>query len=439
MKRLIEAKLYHWKGDARRKPLILRGARQVGKTFTVKQFGKEAFAEDYVVVDLEKHPEWHPIFEKNLDAARILSELELVCQKKITPGKTLLFLDEIQSAPRALMALRYFYESIPDLHIIAAGSLLEFSLKEISFPVGRVQFLELFPMNFAEFLLGTGKEQLASLILKPLPMDTQEAPSETIHHLLLDEIRKYFFVGGMPEAVKVYAESNSFQESFAVHAELVDAYRDDFAKYTPRVDRHCLEAVLRSTAKSGGQQIKYSRLAEGYSHPTLKRAFDVLCQARLIQKIESTSPSGIPLGLKAHSGRFKALLIDIGLMHSFCSLPLETVLMEKNLLSIYEGALAEQFGGQELRSFFGSELFYWSRAEKSSSAEVDYLVAKEGTIYPIEVKSGPAGRLKSLHLLLEKYPSCPKGFVVSEAPLAILPEKKLHFIPLYYTYSLCSG
>src|SRR3989338_4763502 len=215
----------------------------------------------------------------------------MVCQKKIKPGTTLLFLDEIQSTPRALMALRYFYESLPELHVIAAGSLLEFSLKDISFPVGRVQFMELFHMNFAEFLLAEGKEQFAALILPPLPIDFQKVTSETIHHLLLDEVRK-----------------------------------------------HCLESVLRNTAKSAGQQIKYSRLAEGYSHPTLKRAFDVLCHARLVQKIESTSPAGLPLGFQANAGRFKALLIDIGLMHHLCTLSLEKIATEKNLLSIYEGA-----------------------------------------------------------------------------------------------------
>lgn len=439
MKRLIESSLYKWKEDPRRKPLILRGARQVGKTYAVKKLGQEEFAGDLVVIDLEKHPEWHPIFEKNLDAQRILAELELVGQKKIKPGKTLLFLDEIQSAPRALMALRYFYENIPQLHVIAAGSLLEFALKEISFPVGRVQFLELFPMNFAEFLWASGKETLAELILPPLTGDSRRAPSETIHRFLLDEVRKYFFVGGMPEAVRVYTETNSFQEAFAVHAELVNAYRDDFAKYTPRVDKQCLESVFRGTAKNAVRQVKYSQLAEGYSHPTLKRAFEVLCQARLVQKIESASPAGLPLGAYANPSRFKALILDLGLIHHFCGLPVETLVMEKNLLSIYEGALAEQFVGQELRSVFGAGLFYWSRAERGSSAEVDYLIAKEGKIYPIEVKSGAAGRLRSMHLLLEKYPNCPEGIVISEAPLANLPDKRLRFVPLYYTYALQAG
>lgn len=435
MKRLIESKLYDWKKSPRRKPLILRGARQVGKTFTVKKFGAEAFAGDFVMMDLEEHPEWHSIFEKNLDVQRILAELELVCQKKIQPGKTLLFLDEIQSAPRALMALRYFYEDLPALHVIAAGSLLEFSLGEISFPVGRVQFLELFPMNFAEFLMAAGKEQLADLIMSPIPADPKEAPSGIIHRLLLDEVRKYFFVGGLPEAVRVYAETGSFKECFAVHAELVRAYRDDFAKYSPRVDNQCLESVFRGTAKNAGRQIKYSRLAEGYSHPTLKRAFEVLCRARLVQKVESSTPAGLPLGAHSDFRIFKALPLDLGFIHHFCGLPADTLVTEKNLLSIYEGALAEQFVGQELRFVPGNRLFYWSRAEKSSSAEVDYLIVKEGKICPIEVKSGSAGRLKSLHLLLEEYPNCPEGIVISEAPLGRLPEKKLRFIPLYYTYS----
>lgn len=436
MKRLIESELYKWKNSTRRKPLILRGARQVGKTHTVRVFGREAFGGDVAFVDLEKHPEWHSIFEKNLDPRRILAELEFVSQTKITPGKTLLFLDEIQSAPRAVMALRYFYEDIPDLHVIAAGSLLEFILKEISFPVGRIQFLELFPMNFAEFLLAAGKKMLANLVLSPMPAEATAAPSETVHRLLLDEVRSYCFVGGMPEAVQTYLKTNSFQECFAVHAELVHSFRDDFSKYKPRVDETCLEAVWKSSAKNVGRQIKYSRLAEGYSNPTLKRAFEVLCQARLIQKIESTSPAGLPLGALSHPGRFKALFLDVGLLHHFCGVTPDMMAGQTDLLSIYEGALAEQFVGQELRCIFGNELFYWARTEKSSSAEVDYLIARGGRIFPLEVKSGPEGRLRSLHLLLEKYPNCPEGLVLSEAPSGRLPSKKLRFVPLYYSYSL---
>lgn len=433
MKRLIESALIDWKYSPRRKPLILRGARQVGKTYTLKRFGEEHFQKNVAFVDLEKHPEWHSLFTKNLDAKRILSELELVLHLKITPGKTLLIFDEIQTCPPALRALRYFYEDLTDLHVIAAGSLLEFSLAEISFPVGRVQFLEMGPLNFVEFLFATNKPELAELILSG--PDKSKIPGEVSHRELLSETRKYFFVGGMPEAVSAFSINNSFEDSFAVHAELVSAFRDDFAKYSPRADTHCLELVLRSVAKNVGQQLKYTHLAEGYSQPTLKKAFDLLCRSRLLFKVESTSPAGLPLGASANPKIFKALLLDIGLMHHLCGLAANTEWLSKDLLAIYEGALAEQFVGQEIISAVGRELYYWSRSAKNSSAEVDFVITKQSKIYPIEVKSGSAGRLRSLHLLLETYSNCQNGIVFSTAEPSALKDKKLTFLPLYYAYT----
>jgi predicted AAA+ superfamily ATPase len=201
MQRFIIEKLVEWKTSANRKPLILRGARQTGKTWAVNTFGKQHFEGSIHLVDLEKHTDWHVIFEKNLDIRRIISELELVLNASIEPGKDLLFLDEIQSCPRAIMALRYFYEELPDLHVIAAGSLLEFATRDISFPVGRIQFLNMFPMTFAEFLLACGKDKLAGLIL-----NSNMEYSENVHYMLLDELRLYFFTGGMPECVNSFSE-----------------------------------------------------------------------------------------------------------------------------------------------------------------------------------------------------------------------------------------
>lgn len=433
MKRFIESALIDWKSSPRRKPLILRGARQVGKTYSLKHFGKEYFGENVVFVDLEKHPEWQALFTKNLDAKRILSELEWVLHHKITPGETLLIFDEIQTCPAALRALRYFYEEIADLHVIAAGSLLEFALSEISFPVGRVQFLEMGPLNFIEFLLAVHKPQLAELVLQG-PQNGHTL-GDVVHQELLAETRKYFFVGGMPEAVAVFSASQSFRDSFAVHAELVAAFRDDFAKYSPRMDSHCLELVFRAVAKNLGQQLKYARLAEGYSQPTLKKAFDLLCQARLLYKVESASPAGIPLGASANPKIFKALLLDIGLVHHLCGLSAETEWLSQDLLAIYEGALAEQFVGQEILSALGRELHYWSRSAKNSSAEVDFLFTKKSEICPVEVKSGPEGRLRSLHLLLKTYPHCQNGTVFSTALPSVIKEKRLVFLPLYYAFS----
>ena len=229
MKRNIDNELRKWKSRIRRKPLILRGARQVGKTYSVKKFGGSF--DSFALVDLEKKPELHKIFSGDLSAPRLVADLEVMSGMKIIPGKTLLFLDEIQACPRAVTALRYFYEEMPDLHVVAAGSLLEFALKDISFPVGRIQFLHLYPLCFAEYLSAIGNEIAAGYVRsRPCLL------SPAVHTTLCDELRRYFFVGGMPECVKAYVDSGSLQESFEVQAEIIETYRFDFAKYAPRAD-----------------------------------------------------------------------------------------------------------------------------------------------------------------------------------------------------------
>lgn len=431
MKRLLHKQLLNWASQSRRKPLLLRGARQVGKTTGVRDLAKDKFSGYLAEINLEKRRDAHRIFEGALDPKRMLADLELLLGKRLVPGETLLFLDEIQACPRAITALRYFYEELPTLHVIGAGSLIEFVLGDISVPVGRLQYQNVFPMSFLEFLWARGKEQLAEILLQdPL---APAPPSQIGHALLLDELRAYFLVGGMPEAVAAFVKSGSYHESFAVHEELVATYRDDFAKYRPRVDPECLDLVLKGVAKGVGQQMTYTHLAEGYSQPTLKKAFDLLCQARLIQKIEAASPAGLPLGASANPRKCKALMLDIGLMHHLCNLPVESALKE-NLLSLYKGAMAEQFVGQELTIAQDRALYYWVREKRGSSAEVDYLLAKDGHIIPIEVKGGAAGHLKSLHLLLEAFPGCKEGWVFSEAPASLLPEHNLRFLPLYDAY-----
>ncbi len=429
MERLITKKLIDWKNRPNRKPLILRGARQVGKTHTVLDFGRNYFKGNVHRIDLEKHPDWHRIFDKDLAANRILSELEILLNARITPGADLLFIDEIQACPRAIMALRYFYEELPGLDIIAAGSLLEFAMKDISFPVGRVQILNMFPMSFPEFLHAAGKTLAAETVLAP----TARQP-DTIHNMLLDELRRYFFIGGMPECVNTFVQTGKIRDVFEVQADLVNTFRQDFSKYAPYSDARCLNAVLTATAKHVGHQIKYSQLAEGFSNPTIKKAFDLLCLAQVIRKVAATSPAGLPLGAAASERKFKALLLDIGLVQHLCGMPVDIEFAKTDLLSIYQGALAEQFVGQELVAAGQSDLYYWAREAKSSSAEVDYLIVQAGKIYPLEVKSGASGKLKSLHLLLQNYLNCPAGYVFSSALYSELPEQKLIFLPLYYAF-----
>jgi hypothetical protein len=429
MKRLIESDFINWKKSTLRKPLIVRGARQVGKTHSVVEFGQKAF-KSFVALDLEKRRDLHALFSGDLTAAKLLSQLELALECRIVPGETLLFLDELQSCPRAIMALRYLFEECPRLHVIAAGSLLEFALSEIPFPVGRVQFLEMHPMTFAEYLQALGKERAAEEILSP-----PKALAEPLHTLLMEDLRNYFLVGGMPASVRAFTETGSVRQSLEVQAELSKGFRQDFLKYAPRADADCLEAVLEGAARSLGGQVLYTRLAEGHAHTTNHRAFDLLRRARLLTKVLAADPSGLPLGASASTHRFKALLLDIGLWRHLCGEGVEHELRRGDLLDVRRGAAAEQFVGQELRAAQGSDPYYWSREARGSNAEVDFLAVVGGRLYGIEVKSGAAGRLRSLHMLLASYPSMAGGRVFSSRPYGELPAQKLSFLPLYYAYS----
>jgi len=424
MKRLAEEQVKNWKDSSRRKPLVIRGARQVGKTWFVENVLAKNF-DSFVKVDLEKRRDLHTYFSGNLEPKLILSNLELATHR-ITPGKTLLFLDEIQACPRAIMALRYFYEEMPNLHVVAAGSLLEFAFGEISIPVGRIQYLHMHPMTFYEYLIAIDKELLAEQILnKP------DTVTESVQQMLLDELRSYFYIGGMPECIKTYRDSGSMLETFRVQSEILASYREDFSKYTPQINTMCLDAVFFNVARSVGEQLKYTRLNDGHSGQMNRKAFDLLAKARIVHKIPACDPSGLPLGATANQKKFKASMLDIGLMQRLCQIPVELELQQTNLLAMYRGKLAEQFVAQELLAWHSSELFYWARDARGSNAEVDYLVVREGKIYPVEVKSGAGGSLRSLHLMLEKYNNCPQGLVLYSGTSKHLPEQKLTFLPLY--------
>ena len=434
MKRVINNQLIEWKDSDRRKPLIIRGMRQVGKTYAVNHFGKENF-HNVVYIDFEKQQLLHQIFDGNLNTEQIISELELTLKGKITPGRTLLFLDEIQACPRALMALRYFYEDLPELHVIAAGSLLEFALGEISYPVGRVQFLQMFPMNFSEFLAASQSDKLATIVSKP-----PKKLSNTVHILLINELKNFLFVGGMPEAVSAYLKKGSIRDSFAVHRELCTAFENDFSKYAGRVDKNCLKEVFKTSATKVGKQVKYSHLSETYSTHTIKRSLELLMMAEVVRKIPSSSAAGLPLGATANRKTFKLVFGDIGLMHHLCGFHPEKEFLTEDLLDIYRGQLAEQFVGQELIQQQHGELYYWSRAVRGSSAEVDYLINCADGIVPVEVKSGASGSLKSLHICLQEHDNVDTSYIFSSRPYNRIPQQKLTFIPIYYAGSqACSA
>jgi len=430
MERLITEKLLNWKGSPGQKPLIVRGARQTGKSYTITEFGTKYFEGTIHVINFEKRIDWHSVFDLNFDVTRIVGELEILTGRRIIPGKDLLFFDEIQECPNAIVSLRYFYEQMPDLHVIAAGSLLEFALGNIPFPVGRVQLVNMYPMSFYEFLMASGNEPAAKLI-----RESPKELSENIHNMLTGELKKYFFVGGMPECVNTYIETQSLKEVFDIQADLLSTFRQDFLKYTPRMDTSCLNSVLAAIPQKIGQQIKYSTLADGYSNPTIKKAFELLETARLFKKVRTASPAGIPLGASASDKKFKAIMLDVGLLGSLLGVSRSIEYQKSGLLSVFQGAMAEQFVGQEMLASTNSDLFYWARDAKSSNAETDYLIEKQDKIIPIEVKSGKGGSLKSLHLLLETYPNVAEAYVFSDSNYGKIPEQKISFIPLYFAAS----
>ena len=429
MERFVYNNLVDWTKEQRRKPLLLRGARQVGKTWLVEKLAKEYFTH-FLKVDFEKNPSLVALFEGDLNPVQICAELEIRTGIDIVSGKTLLFFDEIQNSPRAIMSLRYFYENMPELHVIAAGSLLEFVFSEISFPVGRIQMQEVFPMNFAEFLLALNFRKASLVVNSPIvPV------SDQIHDFLIEKLRTYWFTGGMPECVKVYSETQSLKQTFQVQDEIIESYRLDFNKYKPQTDVNCLNMVLTTVAASVGQQTKYTGLANDYAIPTIRKAYESLLLAKVARKVKSVGNIGVPLEVYASDKKFKNVFLDIGLMNRIMGLDYNEALNHSNLLAIYRGQLAEQYTGQEFVSVADTQLYYWSRDAKNSNAEVDYLIQRNGETFPVEVKDGPSGRLRSLHLYFENFK--PKlCYVFQSGKHVVLSNEKIVFLPLYFAGSL---
>ncbi|MBU1341329.1 MAG: ATP-binding protein [Proteobacteria bacterium] len=430
MKRNIDSKLVEWKKSDFRKPLVIRGARQVGKTYSVCEFGENYF-ETFIKLDFERDRTSHRIFDGDLTTQKLIVELEVHANKRITPGKTLLFFDEIQECERALLSLRYFYEEIPELHIIAAGSMLEFTLGSVSLPVGRLSFEWMRPMTFHEVLSASGNKILAD----KLPCFSNFRPvSETIHLKIIEQLKLYFLTGGMPESVKRYCRTRTLIQSFAAHEDIYQSYLQSLVNYNKRADIDSLDHLMRSVPSRVGSQIKYTRLDPDRRIEKTKTSLSILERSLLFHIVKSSDASGLPLNATASSKVMKPIFLDVGLMQYVCGLQPSDILKEKDLSNVYRGALAEQFVGQEMLAAGGSEnfnLFYWSRAKKSSSAEVDYLYVKNGSILPIEVKSGPAGKLKSLHIFLNEHPTIEKGYVMSPVSFDRQEVDRFTFIPIY--------
>ncbi|MEY4064437.1 MAG: hypothetical protein RIR26_645 [Pseudomonadota bacterium] len=429
--RNIEGKLKAWFESQRRKPLLLRGARQVGKTFSVRSFARKHGLQ-LVEINFEKKPSARKIFEGDLTPSKIVAQLEILEKKEIKAEKTLLFFDEIQECPKAITALRYFYEDAPQFAVVAAGSLLEFVLGTFSFPVGRVQFLQMHPLTFREFLAARGYEN----ILPHLP----EFPSlkmdlaKPIADVVAEELRNYFVVGGLPDAVSAFLETNSYLAVADVHDNLMTAYLDDIRKYAKGdLQMENARALLANIFGHVGQQVNYTLFGQGDNVKRTKKSIDLLCQALLIHKVRQSSPHELPLGASATEKNFKVVFLDIGLGQRMAGKDASEIIGAADALSLFDGLLAEQFVGQELigESVTASEsghLFYWARNAKSSSAEVDYLVVRKGQVWPVEVKAGKSGTLKSLHLYLKE---CSGRGIVMQDLHAVQEQSNLVFCPLY--------
>jgi uncharacterized protein len=416
MDRLIEKELVKWKQSSDRLPLIIRGARQVGKSFTVEKFGKENF-ESVLVINFELAPEFGSCFE-SLDPSKIIAKIELMTEQSVTDGETLLFLDEIQQCPKALLALRYFKEKRSALHVISAGSLLEFALHEenFSFPVGRVQFLFMRPLSFHEFLDNAGYKKL---LIHLQNVSLTSPIDHELHEHTLKILREYMLLGGMPAVVAKYIKTHSYLEARLVQTALLESYRNDFGKYASKAQFKYLQRFFERAPLLVGQHFKFVKIDPEARSRELKIALEQLCWTGLIHRVFMTSANGIPLQAEMNEKKFKLVFLDIGLMQNANKINPSAILND-DVWQINEGALGEQLVGQELianGSFYQNEgLFFWEKEKLNASAEVDYVTEFDSKVAPIEVKAGKDGRLRSLKLfLLEKQLTC--GVVISKAPL----------------------
>jgi uncharacterized protein len=419
MFRNLYLELKKWKDSKGRKPLIIRGARQVGKSYLVNEFGEKEF-DRFVTINFELEEDFISHFDSP-DPKQILNKIFLLKNEEVIPGKTLLFLDEIQLCPKAIISLRYFYEMLPDLHVIAAGSLLDFTLsdKKLSVPVGRVEYLYIYPMNFIEFLKATNNDSLAEYIEN---LSLRVDFDASIHKKLNSEFKNYLILGGMPAVINAYVrDSYSFSGPLKEKNTLMQTFLDDFKKYASRAEQKYLRLVFNTMHSQIGKKFIYSRVDPEQKSRDIKNAVELLTEACLINKVSHSSAFSKPLGALASDKIFKLIFLDCGLAQSLSGLRAEHIINEEFESSL-AGALAEQFVGQELLAssdpYTKSHLYYWTKEGRSKSAEIDYLIEIEGKLVPIEVKAGEGGRMKSLKVFMNDH-SLKLGVKVSMERLSL--------------------
>lgn len=402
MKREHTHFLTNWLNSSTRKPLVVRGARQVGKTWLIRNLS-ELSERQLIELNFEKQPDLESLFPSN-EPEEIINNIAAFFGKTITPSNTILFLDEIQAVPHILAKLRWFAEEMPQLPVIAAGSLLDFALADHAFsmPVGRISYMYLEPLSFEEFLEAMGLNQLKTYLAN---YHLNETIPAIIHKQLMTAVKEYLIIGGMPAAVLSWASDKNLASISQIHIDLLATYRDDFAKYRGRLNTNRLEDVLTSIPRQLGQKFVYSHANSESNTPSLKQALDLLEKARVCHRIFATSANGLPLNAEIKEKFFKAILLDCGLISTELGLSLHQLSSVSELILINSGGLAEQLVGQQLRTLFPPfippSLNYWQRIETGANAEIDYVIQHKNQIVPIEVKAGTTGSLKSLHQFME--------------------------------------
>lgn len=403
MKRDRTTFLVDWLNSSTRKPLVIRGARQVGKTWLIRDLASSQNRQ-LIELNFEKRPALESLFSSN-DPKQILINIAASTGNNIDSSKVLLFLDEIQIAPHLLEKLRWFAEDMPQLPVIAAGSLLDFALAkhEFSMPVGRISYMYLEPLSFEEFLNALGQNKLRTYLET---YDWKMTIPLAIHEQLINMIKEYLIIGGMPAAVSNWVTQKSPEAVNQIHFDLLTTYRDDFAKYSGRLSTERLEEIINSIPRQLGKKFVYKDANSETSVAPLKQALNLLSKARICHLIVSTSANGLPLGAEADEKFSKVIMLDCGLCGASLGLSLHQLRSLPEISMINSGGMAEQLVAQLLRSlppaYIDPCIYYWQREKKGAEAEVDYIIQHENQIIPIEVKAGTTGTLRSLHQFMKE-------------------------------------
>ncbi len=427
MKRSAYKHLLSWEKNPGRKPLVLQGARQVGKTYLVEEFGKTEY-ENYVYLNFEQDVNLQTLFDESLNPEVIINNIGLFIGKKIKADNTLIFFDEIQVAPKVLTSLKYFYEQAPDYHIVAAGSLLGVSIgKESSFPVGKVNFLTLHPMSFSEYLIAMNEELLSE---KLAYIEIPEPLPEAIHNKLLGLLKMYLYLGGMPEVLQNYINNRDIESARGIQKDILEAYRRDFSKYTPKTQAiktsEVWNSIPRQLAKEN-KKFKYSEVKKNARASMFETTIEWLHKAGLINLIYNVSIPKLPLSAYGEYSKYKIYFNDVGLLAAELNISSKLIIEPNSLFSEFNGAFIENFVAQELKILGYDPLFYWT---SKSDAEVDFILEKNNEVFPVEVKSGLSRNTKSLRSYADKYKP---GKIFRVSPRNLIQSDDFINIPLYAT------